>query len=100
MNKIQSANLFLLALKQYEPDAYLEEVSEIFSCIMENKVYDEAPDLSQKELIVILENLEMDTLPEQNRLQRLTGLASKKVKVAEEVETALRSRIRRILLGS
>jgi len=100
MHKLQATNLFLMALRQYEPEAYLEEVSEIFNCIMENNAYDNAPDLNQRELIIILESIESNSQSEENKLKKLSRLASKKISIAEDVESALRSRIRRILLGS
>ena len=95
MGKIKTANLFLNALKQYEPEAYFEEVCEIFDCIMENRIYDNSPGLDQRQLILILENIETDTRPEKNELKRLSHMASRKVKIAEEVESALRARIRK-----
>ena len=74
MGKIETANIFLSALRQHEPDAYFEEVCEIFDCIMENRVYDNSPDLDQRQLMLVLENIESDTLPEKNKLQRLANI--------------------------
>ena len=100
MKKIREVKLSLSTLMYYEPDAYLDEISEIFNCIMENRIYDEAPRLSQQDLIILLEGLEGRSPKESNRLDKLKKLVSRKEKISEEVESALRAKIRRILLGS
>ena len=61
MNRPRAIELSLLALRAYDPGDYVAEINEIFSCIVENRKYDDEPTLSKEDLIGILESLTIES---------------------------------------
>ena len=57
MNRTRAVELSLVALKAYDQDDYVEQIYDIFDCIVENREYEDDPSLSRRQLITILENL-------------------------------------------
>ena len=57
MNKSRVIELSLRALRCYDPDDYVAEINEIYDCIVEGRIYEDEPSLSENDMIEILQNL-------------------------------------------
>ncbi len=105
MSTLNEIKWSLVTLSIYEPLAYVDEVNEIFDCIFENKLYDEAPTLGRLGLVEVVEFLGYSKYTKVNRpnpvlMTRLRNLADSTKNIDEDTNAALRAKIRRILLGS
>ena len=105
MSTLNEIKWSLVTLSIYEPLAYVDEVNEIFDCIFENKSYDEASALDRLDLVEVVEFLGYSRYTKVNRpnpvlMTRLRDLADSTKNIDEDMDVALRAKIRRILLGS
>jgi len=56
LQNYQTAVHVLRAISYYDPEALVLEIEEIGTCVKENKRYEEFPNLSRKELAMVLES--------------------------------------------
>ena len=95
MSPYQKTATYLIVLAQYEPSLFLDEIKEISDAIKDNRSYDESPELSHKDLISLLENIEIAC----NANISSHGLC--KTELSEIInEYRLRTKIRNILRES
>ena len=57
MNKSRIVELSLRALRCYDPDDYVAEINEIYDCIVEGRLYEDEPSLTEDDMIDILQSL-------------------------------------------
>tara|TARA_Y100001973_G_C5148824_1_gene306946 strand:+ start:302 stop:619 length:318 start_codon:yes stop_codon:yes gene_type:complete len=105
MKKLNNIKLGLIAMSDYDLESYDLEINEIFDCILENKQYDAAPNLNRIELVDLLESLGHNLVLEagfkdMSVIDKLRDAAKFNTNIDEHAEKILRSKIRRILLGS
>ena len=97
---IISAKMGLLTLFEYEPSLYIDEINEIIECIAENKIYDNAPNLEQIELVNLLESLKVSLISEAYpdlNIQKFHELLKESL-TTKKYEEKIRVRVRKILL--
>tara|TARA_B100000700_G_C14941220_1_gene806856 strand:- start:64 stop:369 length:306 start_codon:yes stop_codon:yes gene_type:complete len=101
MNRVMHAKNGLLTLFEYEPEAYVDEINEIISCITENRIYDNAPSLRQSDLVCLLESLKISLISEafpNVNIKKFNRILESKIE--GKLEESLRIKIRNILLKS
>ena len=102
-NPFENIKFSLLTLKEYEIEAYDEEINEIFDCIVENRQYDNSRLLSRFELAYLLQSLGEHIFhsdsPKRISLSKLTKLISQN-DFSLIQENDLRFKIRKLLLES
>ena len=57
MNKSRIVELSLRALRCYDPDDYVAEINELYDCIVEGRLYEDEPSLTEDDMIDILHSL-------------------------------------------
>ena len=61
MMKSRRVELSLRALRCYDPDDYVAEINELYDCIVEKREYEDEPDLTENDMIDILERLTIES---------------------------------------